>query len=61
MLTQFKSYLARRDADPLYNDMLEEGPFWAIRAGENRFERVNKMLQMGFISRAEAMAMLGAT
>jgi hypothetical protein len=59
MINWLRARLEVRQLDPLYNDMLEEGPFWAIRAGENRFARVNKMLQMGFISRAEAMAMLG--
>jgi hypothetical protein len=44
---------------PLFSDYVDEMPFWAARAGENRIARVTKMFQMGFISPAEARAMLG--
>lgn len=48
------------DSDPaLYSDYIDEMPFWVVRAGENRMQRVTKMLQMGFISPHEARAMLG--
>jgi hypothetical protein len=55
----FKYRFALRAADPLHNDMLDEMPFWVARSGDNRMQRVTKMLQMGFISQAEAKAMLG--
>ncbi len=54
-----KDRLIRMQNDPTFSDYVDEAPFWAVRAGDNRLMRVTKMLELGFISSAEARAFLG--